>query len=544
MLQDTILLGWVRKKEKTFQKLEKTKERNYLWSYSIKVKDVETAVCRQFLLSILQISEMRLRTVQNSLKTGTYIEYLYSVFYDNKYCKVRNLSTYNVTLFTGAILEDRRGKHNNRPTKITENVWTLVEEHWTQIPHKEAHYSRAKTNRKYFENPNLNVVKIYTAFKQYFYEKTGKPLKMGYNAYHKYFRVNSEYSFRQPRTDTCDYCAECEIKLKTNPDSASKLEYMYHKKRVEAYNGLKRGFLAKASNADSSLLLLEFDYAQNLPLPRLNITAQFYKRLLWLYTFNVHCHNDGSSSFFCFLESESKKDPNSVCSFLYHVIHQKLEKMPHIKKVVLLSDSCGGQNKNSTMVMFGGWLSRAFNVEVEHLFPVRGHSFSQCDRNFGKYGILLKQVESIETVDEYINIMRDSRKNPEPFHAAMSGDLIKDWATALQPMFLRSPVAKGYKFSIQKYVKLHYKNGNVSGSNTYTSSFQPFTFFNKKAKFLDYSHLNLNDVVRPGVKVQKRSDVLSLMKYLKPENIKWYEDILSPTQDLENSEIGSDVSSE
>lgn len=54
------------------------------------------------------------------------------------------------------------------------------------------------------------------------------------------------------------------------------------------------------NNPDTETPVLEFDYAQNLPIPKLNITSQFYKRLLWLFNFNIHCHNDGSSSFFLF----------------------------------------------------------------------------------------------------------------------------------------------------------------------------------------------------------------------------------------------------
>ncbi|XP_069697045.1 uncharacterized protein [Periplaneta americana] len=163
--QDAMLLGYMKNKEKVCQKQKITKERNYVWGYSINVKNDNKRVCRQFLLSLFQISEMRLRTVQNSFKAG-------------------------------GVLEERRGKHANRPNKITENVWQLVKEHWKQIPHQEAHYSRSNTATKYFDNPELNVVKLYNAFKHYFYDKSGEPLKMGYSAYHKYFRKNSEYSFR------------------------------------------------------------------------------------------------------------------------------------------------------------------------------------------------------------------------------------------------------------------------------------------------------------------------------------------------------------
>lgn len=64
-------------------------------------------------------------------------------------------------------------------------------------------------------------------------------------------------------------------------------------------------------------LVLKFDFAQNLPVPRLNINKQFYCHLLWIYVFNVHVHNNSESSVYRFLETESRKSSNSVLSAQY-----------------------------------------------------------------------------------------------------------------------------------------------------------------------------------------------------------------------------------
>lgn len=54
----------------------------------------------------------------------------------------------------------------------------------------------------------------------------------------------------------------------------------------------------------------------------------------------------------------------------------------NIKKIVLLSDAADGQNKNVTVMMFCSWYAYAFGLQITQMFPVRGHSFGQCDRNF------------------------------------------------------------------------------------------------------------------------------------------------------------------
>jgi hypothetical protein len=42
-------------------------------------------------------------------------------------------------------------------------------------------------------------------------------------------------------------------------------------------------------------LCFEFDYSQNRPLPKIPNCEVFYKRLFWLYIFNLHLHNSDIS---------------------------------------------------------------------------------------------------------------------------------------------------------------------------------------------------------------------------------------------------------
>lgn len=52
------------------------------------------------------------------------------------------------------------------------------------------------------------------------------------------------------------------------------------------------------------VLVIEFDYAQNFPLPKLTVISQFNKRLLRVYLFCVHVHNDDGAFMYTFLESK------------------------------------------------------------------------------------------------------------------------------------------------------------------------------------------------------------------------------------------------
>lgn len=81
------------------------------------------------------------------------------------------------------VATENRGHHQNRPRTITDDVWKMVKDHWASFPSKGSHYSHKKTNRKYFDNPDLNVTILYDLFKDYYKDKTGNDLTLSYNTY-------------------------------------------------------------------------------------------------------------------------------------------------------------------------------------------------------------------------------------------------------------------------------------------------------------------------------------------------------------------------
>ncbi|KYN09437.1 hypothetical protein ALC57_18456 [Trachymyrmex cornetzi] len=138
------------------------------------------------------------------------------------------------------------------------------------------------------------------------------------------------------------------------------------------------------------------------------------------------------------LEHQAGKTANSVVSFLFDFLENYL-KNHKFEKLIFFSDACGGQNKNHIMVKFCCWLAKTYNISIEHIFPVRGHSFNQCDRNFGLYGKLKKRKETVYTVDDYLSMLRTCRKYPTPFHVVDGSNLVKDWSSTLATYTHRMP---------------------------------------------------------------------------------------------------------
>lgn len=120
---------------------------------------------------------------------------------------------------------------------------------------------------------------------------------------------------------------------------------------------------------------MEFDYSQNFHVSCLNINIQFYKRLLWLYCFNVHIFSDDTSFMLCYMESEGKKNANSIVSFIFDCLEKKFKLFPNVKNVVFLSDAARGQNRNLTVNKFCSWFAKTRDVDIIQVFPVSGHFF-------------------------------------------------------------------------------------------------------------------------------------------------------------------------
>lgn len=107
--------------------------------------------------------------------------------------------------------------------------------------------------------------------------------------------------------------------------------------------------------------------------------------------------------FYLYHEGIAKKGSNEVRTFLWDYIRNCIP--PRVKKLHLYSDNCGGQNKNFTAIAFLSALrdSGRFD-EIRHLFPVRGHSFMPCDRDFNVAKTFIRKTDRIYSLKQFYEI--------------------------------------------------------------------------------------------------------------------------------------------
>lgn len=141
-------------------------------------------------------------------------------------------------------------------------------------------------------------------------------------------------------------------------------------------------------------------------MPKLNSTTNYYSRSLWFFIFNIYIHNTKQSFVYHFIEGTYKKGANSVASFIFGTLKQI--DLTHFNEIIMFSDNYPGQNKNGTVFKSLLYFANYFKIQISHIYPVKGHSYCVCDRQFGLFTKKkkIKNYGVIEHPQKYIEIMK------------------------------------------------------------------------------------------------------------------------------------------
>jgi len=153
------------------------------------------------------------------------------------------------------------------------------------------------------------------------------------------------------------------------------------------------------------------DFQKNLSTPNITTNDVYYKRQLTFISFNIHVLLNSQSILYTYDEAVAKKGADEVVSMMYHFLSQILP--ASVRNLVIFCDSCSGQNKNFTVMRF---VHHPVHNEqrfesVKMIFPIRGHSYLECDRDMS----LVNQKAYTEVPNDWRDVIRNSRQKPTPF---------------------------------------------------------------------------------------------------------------------------------
>ncbi|CAH1107089.1 unnamed protein product [Psylliodes chrysocephalus] len=264
---------------------------------------------------------------------------------------------------------------------------------------------------------------------------------------------------------------------------------LVHKRRSKKfYTALQES--TKKSKESNNVVALAFDYIQNLQLPKIPVQDLFNLRQLTVRVFCIHNMKTDQVVYFIYHEGCGKKGPNEVCSFLYQFIKEYIPKS--VRKLRLFSDNCPGQNKNNYLIRMCLFLkdSGRFN-DIQQYFPIRGHSFLPCDRDFGNIKRKLKKVDCVNTIRQYIKIIASSsNKHKFLIHLVDGKDIVnfKDWwlglykktAISIGTSQRGTPRDRKVAFTISNFHQFSFCKNDGKGvvlAKHYINGFEKHTFY-------------------------------------------------------------------
>jgi hypothetical protein len=322
--------------------------RKTTFGYFFEIDGERSKVCQNFFLTTLSISQTRIY-----------------YFFKNNFDKT-----------TGVAKSPRKGKHVKFviPNESKEGVRS----HINSFPRVESHYCRSSTQKEYLDQ-RLSIPTMYKLYLASEFTDGNNLVKL--SMYRKIFVEEFNLDFFKPRKDRCDTCEA--FKLLDNSTDAQKESQLRHlkgkalgkKERDKDRRKYKRGI-----GADVDRVVLCFDMENVMALPRADVSNFFYKRKLNSFNLTAHCSHNGMTYCALWNEAISGRSGNNIASALVKILYAVTTDFPKLKKIVLWSDSCVPQNRNSIMsvALASFIMDTAHEVQViEQKFSEPGHGLIQ-----------------------------------------------------------------------------------------------------------------------------------------------------------------------
>lgn len=306
---------------------------------------------------------------------------------------------------------DKRGRHDNRPNKITEDNLNIIRKHIESIPTYESHYSRrqGEKKRKYL-GCHLNISKLYELYAEMCEETNVEPVSSA--AYRRVFCNEYNIGFKEPSIDTCNYCDERRILIENSTDinkrAQAEIELKVHLAKADKITETLAELKSEAKEKPEDIQVIAFDLQQALPTPKLSTNIAFYKRKLWTYNLSIHNCSDGNGHMFVWPEFIAKRGADEVASCVLSYI-QTCQKRG--KNLYMFTDNCSGQNKNLTMIsLMIALIENNMYESVTHIMPPPGHTRLPCDSDQALIEREQAKHQFIYTTDDWITIITKSSK--------------------------------------------------------------------------------------------------------------------------------------
>lgn len=431
----------------------------------------------------------------------------------------------------GELPIDKRGFHGNHPRKSDETL-LKIKDHIESYPKKVSHYSSRTVS---YLDATLTVKKIYEMF---IAKHPDLQNEVKYEYFLNIYKQDYGYRFGRPQVDVCSQCEDLNTKMKSSLNHNAKLaaaaDMLVHKRRANKFYK-KMQIMSTVCESKKDAMAISFDFMQNVPLPALPVQEMFYLRKLWLNVFSVHNFATNEAVFYTYHEGSGKKGPNEVCTMILDYINTKVP--PEVKELYVFSDACGGQNRNHTLIrlLMALTMTGRFSA-IHHYFPVRGHSFLPCDRDFATVKRAIRKFDRVYTPTQYNEIIGSAKvKDPKFLVKSMDHNDFIDFKNWWPKFFKKTTKSldKNEDFTISKYKHFEYsaeRPGYVV-ARPFIDALTSGTFLLRKPGAMTLPTAQAYQGMLP-VKAKKILDVRKIVHYVLEEHLTFYQQILAWDQSI------------
>lgn len=261
------------------------------------------------------------------------------------------------------------------------------------------------------------------------YNDCNEENKVGYTTFREIFEGNFNIAFDFPPKYTCSTCDTLKANIAATEQKISSslkgeeynalmktLQNLEKEKKLyllksEKFYSLKKKFRKKARKKEE-IEAIAMNYQKNLPTPNISTNDVYYRRLsLTSYLLTSTFYPTQSLFFTHTMREFARKGADDVCSMLCHFFTNVLD--TKVRQLIVFCDSCAGQNKNYTVLHFLHYMVHQLErfETVKIVFPIRGHSYLECDKNMS----LVNTKSYVEVPAEWRDVLRNNRIKPSFF---------------------------------------------------------------------------------------------------------------------------------
>nr|CAH7760572.1 unnamed protein product [Callosobruchus chinensis] len=379
-----------------------------------------------YVSNLVQKKDIERKFVENSRRSSTY-NYFLKIGHENKQvCKSMFLSTLGLnewmvanwcsTAVNGMISSatiSNASRRAARPKAVNDKRVEYLNKFFDDLPKMPSHYCRRDSKKLYLEYNFESKANLYRVYK----EKclTGQVAPLSTTFFSETFE-NLGLAIFTPKKDQCNLCVSFKA---GNVDAA---EYNRH---IELKNLARHVKEADKISAIEGLCHAFVMDVQAVKMSPVNNANKFYfKTRLKVHNLTIY---DMSTHQCCnYWWNETEGDLSSSV-FTTLILNHLEEFCKDDLPVILWSDGCGYQNRNSTLSNALLHHAKKHNKTITQKYLEPGHTQMECDSVHSLIERKLKNKEILIPYD-YVRITREARQKPLPFEARyMTHDMFKKY---------------------------------------------------------------------------------------------------------------------